>query len=754
LALKKPIVDSKFVGIAPDKDPRLLETGWVSSGVNCAPHATGKLATRGDIIDPSLNSYTSPFEGIPDYSPIKAMELYGTQLMFVPESASASTSCRVHSFNGSSWDTASDFPLSLAADFASSSSVPAGRIKPIQIGETVRFLNPAGATASEDLRPTSSWKWYGYIQRKWFNNLDVQEQGGLVEGWTSDDGCPEMFSGRGHNPSLSFVTASPSTSLTDGQIQVEYKITKAGSGTWPVSMVGDAGTGLWFYVVYKYDDLQVSAPTEISKISGGDDDDDLEDTTDEIVFQNIYIKPHADWSPRFTGMMLLMKDQAAAFGTEDFGNYYVVADIDFTAKGVDYDFALEPTGECFHIILDEASYTFLTYPTNTLPGVVAYQAGSKPLYTVIPVDAEYHNQRMWGVAGKTIEYFPGNYNILNAKVTIDVDYKNRFYFSEIAKPDTWLNTSYREMPTKSELIAITKFQDRLLIFSKTELFVLDVDGDETAWGIDNTFSRGIDKATNYIDTDHGVVFLSVDGQVYLYNGESTLTMLTDNIVAKWMDAAMAGSGQYWAIDQISDTEVRIFRRLRSSSGDKDNESFVYDLATSQWRLLKHSGAPAYDSYQTQSAQWMNGGVPQRLLIEYDENSIGTGFDISEFDVEKLTGYNDDNEVVTREFSFGDGIKGVWYSAKVIGKCSSPTKVTLTYSLDSGKTWTAPDTPAYMAMTDLTDSDDAKTAETIFNLKTSSTWPTDYGIQLKLAGNANFEIDSIAVIGREKLVTHV
>jgi len=232
--------------------------------------------------------------------------------------------------------------------------------------------------------------------------------------------------------------------------------------------------------------------------------------------------------------------------------------------------------------VDGVTRTFVTATAYSYgPEAITYEAINGYSVDEVSLYAEYKtacigNSRSW----------IGNVKTANSSGD-DVVYNDRVMHSPPGKYDVHPTSFYIDiLPNDGDkVIAVQFFADRLLVFKKEKLYIVNVaHGSDTGWFIEDTKSyMGVKTPAATFRTDYGIVWVNENG-CFIFNGETVINLI------QYVESGMQ---QYkikpstWATFITDDAVVGFDPQTKKIIvvGDADAATgycYIYDTATRSW----------------------------------------------------------------------------------------------------------------------------------------------------------------------------
>jgi len=167
-----------------------------------------------------------------------------------------------------------------------------------------------------------------------------------------------------------------------------------------------------------------------------------------------------------------------------------------------------------------------------------------------------------------------------------VYYGDRVMYTPVGKHDTWPPKNFLEMGINDgdEVVAITTFADKLLVFKRNKLYIVNVSGSEAEWFLETQHEHlGVLIPGAMYKTDYGVVWVNRSG-CYFYDGSNMVNLLekqSNGAAYKVIDPLVWSA--YITDNAIVgfDPSHRLIIVLRDCTS-KYGLNYMYDTTTGAW----------------------------------------------------------------------------------------------------------------------------------------------------------------------------
>lgn len=308
---------------------------------------------------------------------------------------------------------------------------------------------------------------------------------------------------------------------------------------------------------------------------------------------------------------------------------------------------------------------------------------------------------------------------------------DRIQYTPVRKYDTFPQTYYLDIATNDgdEIIKLEEFQDRLFIFKKNKLFILDISAaSDFEWAIIGEFdNRGVSNPGAVSKSDVGVVWANEYGLFAFSDGITKLSVPIDD--ATWATNIDADNVQVGYIPKKNQIVVIGTAATTSSAG------YLYDVTTSSFVNLTINNA------------LLGSTLTNFVRFEQELCIMGSNGTLYKFDTTAAA-----NRVViqTKEFDFGlPSVDKKIYSIYVTYKDAN--NVSLTYGLDGATPTTSTIDREGTSSNALSNSSTRATHKFTFESSTVCK-----SIQLKFSSGSSdtetgFEIEDISIIYRLRVL---
>ena len=308
---------------------------------------------------------------------------------------------------------------------------------------------------------------------------------------------------------------------------------------------------------------------------------------------------------------------------------------------------------------------------------------------------------------------------------------DRIQYTPVRKYDTFPQTYWYDVATNDgdEIIKLEEFQDRLFIFKKNKLFILDIStASDFDWTIIGEFdNRGVSNPGAVSKSDVGVVWANEYGLFAFSDGITKLSVPIDD--ATWATNIDADNVQVGYIPKKNQIVVIGTAATTSSAG------YLYDVTTSSFVNLTVNNA------------LLGSTVTNFVRFEQELCIMGSNGTLYKFDTTAAA-----NRVIvqTKEFDFGlPSVDKKIYNIYVTYKDAN--NVSLTYGLDGATPTTATIDREGTSSNALSNSSTRATHKFTFESSTVCK-----SIQLKFSSGSSdtetdFEIEDISIIYRLRVL---
>jgi len=238
------------------------------------------------------------------------------------------------------------------------------------------------------------------------------------------------------------------------------------------------------------------------------------------------------------------------------------------------------------------------------------------------------------------------------------------------------------------IIALEGYADRLLVFKKKSIYIVNVaqDGQE---GVENQlYNNGVNNPSQVIKFELGVAWCNPNG-CFLYNGEQVKNLTEGKIYSggKWEPAHnvswTGGSfSQSWQIDSTHISALtylyskkQLWVSISMDADDQSNDAWVYDFKTEGWTMA--SGSMGTNTRNRSNIVIDSSGVPK--FIEHDTSSSAEKLEV--YSLQNIPSNNSEFKLITPDIDFGaPGVKKKIYKVYVSFKSDeAATNVKVNYS---------------------------------------------------------------------------
>jgi hypothetical protein len=235
-----------------------------------------------------------------------------------------------------------------------------------------------------------------------------------------------------------------------------------------------------------------------------------------------------------------------------------------------------------------------------------------------------------------------------------------------------MNTIEAAKGDADHYIAIESYADRLLVFKRKSMDIINISGESHNWFLEDTKQYvGVEHHAAVQKTQYGIIWANFNG-LYLYDG-SAIKDLTENKI----------DDKTW-YNYISASSIILYDEVKSlvyviqncvSNGD----AYMVDLKKNNFTFLADF---AQDGITNPVAT--NITTNGQILVGYD---AGSGVDFYQFYLSAQA--QQQVEFETKEFDFGIPNKQKkLYAVYITYKSSADISAKLKYSIDGGVTWVA------------------------------------------------------------------
>tara|TARA_R100001594_G_scaffold146173_1_gene197250 strand:- start:3491 stop:5974 length:2484 start_codon:yes stop_codon:yes gene_type:complete len=290
-----------------------------------------------------------------------------------------------------------------------------------------------------------------------------------------------------------------------------------------------------------------------------------------------------------------------------------------------------------------------------------------------------------------------------------------------------------------EITHLSEFADRLLIFKKKALYIVNISGAKEAFESKNDL-KGVYGSPAVCRTDFGVAWINKHG-CYLYDGRVITNLLEEKgmLKIKLSDWNTAFDGTTNAIG------YNPTRRELVLKSDTTGEFYIYNLVTKGWTF---SNAYGTASASANIDNLHNGDL---FTMDASENKMYT--------LQTRASAAANSEMLTRDIDFGDPSRRKKVYKVYISYRGTGTNVNINYGTDGGtcsgtfNTCNANGTTTGSGTNNnpLDSSDVGSTTWVKAELKPSSAINNINTFQLKISGTiqTDFEINDISIVYRDK-----
>ena len=312
---------------------------------------------------------------------------------------------------------------------------------------------------------------------------------------------------------------------------------------------------------------------------------------------------------------------------------------------------------------------------------------------------------------------------------------DRIQYTPVRRYDTFPQSYYLDIGTNDgdEIIKIVEFQDRLFVFKKNKLFIIDISSaSDTGWKLVGEFeNRGVSNSGAVVKTDMGLIWANEHG---LFGFFDTVAKLSNSIDDKngtdgWADNINPDKVQVGFIPKKN--QVLILGDANIDGGS-DIVGYIYDMATQSIVNVTENSVLVDD-------KTTNFIIHNQELCIMDE----TG-ELRRFNISPTTHIID---IQTKEYDFGapsvdKKINSIYITYK------DANNVSLSYGLDGAALTSTAISGAVTGNNTLSNSNTRNTEKFTFNSST-----TCKSIQLKLSSSsvteADFLIEDITIVFRPR-----
>ena len=434
------------------------------------------------------------------------------------------------------------------------------RVRYYAIDQSIRCCDTA--TSSD-----SKIQWYGFINRRHFDQADASTDDNSYLGYYSKDN--DLAKPTNGDCVDGGTTPAVSTYATAGN-GFDFNI----SNNTGVDGLISAGA-YEFAQTFIYDDNQESLPTAYSTVVTVDDADDLK------VF-SVNIGATGPFDPRISGGRIYIREQNV--DTE----WIFLVDINLT-KGcrtrlTDTYTSWDDAGSSRYSCPDKtsASANFIIKELSLLTYELINGYPSSIFSNAIGDQGEFWKDSV--IANNRA--FVCNVTVKNDQAGINKDetspehYGDRIMYSMPNRFDTFPSHNFIEAAKGEfdEYVAIDSFADRLLAFKKHSVDIINIAGDDTNWFLEDSKKyQGVLHPEAVKKTQYGLVWANSQG-LFLYSGQN-IKNLSENLI----------SDSDWA-DHISSDSIIIYDEQESmvfvvQNAGSDGDTYMCDLKSNTFTYL-------------------------------------------------------------------------------------------------------------------------------------------------------------------------
>ena len=758
MTFKKVIPTGPFQGgLAPDVDPRHIkdEIIWDSHGVKVYP--TGKIRTVGSWQESKSAQNVNYYDGLGDaygnglyvgnLSYYSNNILITTNVMFLLSQNTTERWSRFFvRFGNGNWEDSSVRLVYATYKY--------GNINPVMLitdnaAWAIDTTHGRTQLTSEDWYPC--WKRFEYLRRTWFAKFRT---GGsfteptmvTINRWDTSRGnlVPPALKMSEYGNLENFPVVSLGLSSPAESDYIHINTYTDGTGTW------EDPSKYLFYCSYKYDYNQYTELVEIDDIYRPPSGTVWAGKVLYLLNVRFYgTGSFNNWNKRLTGVTVFYK-------TKNSDILYLLGEIDFHEQSKEEFFKDNVSGE--NVVGmpfggdKEDSWIIHTNPPTyeTYRGITGFTHGDL-MYNLVPKDVVHAVNRFFALNCLIIYRVAATESTFHEMIN---HYPNRIYFTLPGAFDTWTRKTYISVPTSHALTAGAVIEEALVAATNEEIFIINVDGAEASWQVEERYAGGIAFKCQLVSTPFGIVWINRDG-AFLYDGKlnSLVSEQMRSIWESWWNGADRGAVGY------DPTAKRLF--FYSTLIDENNESrqcLEYNFITKEWASTTNYYV---DDNESETWKFTNPVIVDKKLTcifdEFDPSEVPPVYELTEDWPDGTAQIQSDDEalpyIITKEFNFGTGITGVWYSIKIIYRNEASNKSTVWYRLNGSRSsWTAV-TSEGLQWTNYP----SKMSSTESILEFSNPIVAR-SIQFKVGnttGNCDnkFEIESIAVVCRPRILKH-
>ena len=564
-------------------------------------------------------------------------------------------------------------------------------------GHIKRSLFPMATASNTDSEITNHNRWHVDNQELIPPTLGSGANGGASYGdsWTDFQGANIAGSVHFNNDNTSVVAPA-----NDDFLKIWVDSAANANGTWDINE-----SNYKFYLSFIYDGSQESPVTYLGNLATHASDQ-------ESIFAGVTIQyhenadgtsnetPDAHWrvNPRITGARLYYTDPNDGEGTK-----YLLLDIDFIkgckkADEISYsDWKVDTTDyvvfECPENIIGSAiasttkGFEFID-PPKALTYDILNGYGADEVTAAKYKCATILNNRCY-IGNIQQEDNVGD-GFASAPIYPDRIVRSPINFEGNPQFDTFPASQKMDVGVNDgdDIIALEGYADRLLVFKKKTIYIVNVaqDGQE---GIENQISyNGINSPSQVVKFEGGVAWANPNG-CYLYNGEQVKNLTEGKIYSggKWEPSSnVSWSGgslsQSWQLDPTHTPAItylfskkQLWVSISMNGDDQSNDAWVYDFKT-EGRTM--ASASMGTNTRNRSNIVLDGsGIPR--FLEFDPSGSAERFQV--YTLKNLSVKNTEFKLVTPDIDFGaPGVKKKIYKVYVSFKTDeAATNVKVNYS---------------------------------------------------------------------------
>jgi len=290
-------------------------------------------------------------------------------------------------------------------------------------------------------------------------------------------------------------------------------------------------------------------------------------------------------------------------------------------------------------------------------------------------DATVSNDRVFVCNIKMADKSKGENKIEGHALQADLThFPDRIMYSMSHRYDTFpeMNTIEAAKGDADHYIAIESYADRLLVFKRKSMDIINISGESHNWFLEDTKNfMGVEHHAAVYKTQYGIVWVNFNG-LYLYDG-SKIIDLTENKIDDQTWHTFVSANSIILYDEIKSL-VYVIQNCVS-----DGDAYMIDLKRNNFTFLADF---AQDGITNPVAT--NISTNGQILVGFD---AGSGVDFYQF---YLTAQAQTNvEFETKEFDFGIPNKQKkLYAVYITYKSNADISSKFKYSIDGGVNWVA------------------------------------------------------------------